>query len=633
MGKIHILPEELSNRIAAGEVVERPASVVKELVENAVDAGADAVSIEIERAGSRLIRVTDNGSGMDADDALLAFSPHGTSKIKAAADIDRILTLGFRGEALPSIASVARISLKTRTADTPEGVEIEIEGGRLLEQKPAGLAVGTVVAVRDLFFNVPARKKFLRSPATEEAHIQETVISLALGFPHVALSLQFDGRPALRAPGAATPAARVAGLFGRNFAGRMLEVDYREGELAIRGLIAAPGFTRPNRREQRTFVNGRAVESPALYRGIRDGYGTLADFGRFPPVMLNLETDPADYDINVHPTKREVRFKHEYAISHAFEAAVRETLRGAPAPEMKLPDAPSLARPDALLAAAEVHYQPGPAAVPIPGLEPAAAPEDDGAETPEPKTISPPPAPPVSLSCATLRTALAARDAEPKFTDRDGDVTLPPAPPVRSQLAEELADSENLRYLGIAFETFVVVEAAAPETLLVIDFHAAHERVLYERLLERAQHAAAAPSQALLLPLTVELSRTAAGFLAQNEKLFTALGFDLALLSSNTVMLNAIPAALPSSADWERILSDAVAAALEGERNVRANLEAIARAACHAAVKAHDPLNEVSAQALLRDLARCVRPDVCPHGRPTVLRISRTELARRFGRL
>ena len=660
MSKINILPEELSNRIAAGEVVERPASVVKELFENAVDAGADVVTVEIERAGSRLIRITDNGSGMDEEDALLCFSPHATSKIKNAEDIERITTLGFRGEALPSIASVAKLTLKTRTADKPEGLAIELEGGKIISRSPAGMAPGTVFAVRDLFFNVPARKKFLRSPATEEAHIQEMVIALSLGFPHVTVTLKFDGKIALQAPGEKSPAARAAGLFGKSFAEKMLPVNYAEEDIQISGLIAMPGFTRTSRREQRTFVNGRAVESMALYRGIRDGYGTLADFGRFPPTILNIELDAFEYDINVHPTKREVRFKREYLISRAVTNALRNALQQAPAPEIQLPTDKRLARPEVLLDAAAISYTPAVETPSIPGLgvkqhhdifieKPAAPAEDGASDTVQTKafaaedtavsvpippaipTVEKQPVEPISQPQPAVKEIPRTATS---FTDRDSDDIIPVKVQVsRPPLAQELANGENMHYAGIIFGTFVMLEDTANENLYLIDFHAAHERVLYEELLEKSQGESVVPSQQLLLPPAIELSRTAAGFINKNEKLFNQLGFDASMLSSNTVLLNAVPANLARCEDWEQILSDIVTMALEGEKTTRNSLETIARAACHSAVKANDPLNETTAKALIKSLSGCQRPDVCPHGRPTVLKMTKTELSRRFGRI
>lgn len=660
MSVITILPEELSNRIAAGEVVERPASVVKELFENSVDAGATSITVEIERAGTRLIKISDNGCGMDEADALLCFSPHATSKIKTPEDIERITTLGFRGEALPSIASVSKLSLKTRTAASPAGVELLMDGGKIIEQRPAGMPVGTVIAVRDLFYNVPARKKFLRSPATEEAHIQEMVIALALGFPHVSVTLKFDNKIALQAAGEKDPAVRAAGVFGKTFAEKMLQVDYSEENIRVSGLIAMPGFTRTSRREQRTFVNGRAVESMAIYRGIRDGYGTLADFGRFPPTVMNIELDAAEYDINVHPTKREVRFKREYVISRVCSNAVSTALQCTPAPEINLPADKSFVRPEMLIDMAAIKYTPAPEEPAIPGL---------GAKQPQTDTVKTADVPRFSRSGETIQvtgehdpiTAVEAveKDAakkttsvsiipekavyptdtaysKNKFTDESDSGTvltdILPRREVRSPLAEELSLIENMHYAGILFGTFVMVESAG-ETLYLIDFHAAHERVLYEKLLAKKSSGEPVASQQLLLPPAIELSRTAAGFISKNEKLFTALGFDASLLSSNTVLLNAVPADLAKCEDWENVLADLVNSILEGEKTSRDSLEAIARAACHSAVKANDPLNEVTAKALLKDLARCQRPDVCPHGRPTVLKITKNELSRRFGRI
>ena len=327
MSKIKVMSEQLSNRIAAGEVIERPASVVKELVENAIDAGARHIRIEIEKAGSRLISVADDGSGMDGDDALLCIEPHGTSKIFTEEDIDRITTLGFRGEALPSIASISRFSIQTRTSDMLEGTRVRVEGGRLLEAAPAGCPVGTVMQVRDLFFNTPARRKFLKAPATEAHHIEEMVLSMALPRHEVGFELRMDGRLVFNSPASSTAEARIREFFGRQFADAMWPVDHAENGIRVTGFVASPGFTRNSRKEQRTFINGRAVESPTLYRGIREGYATLNEPGRVPPVILYLEMPPEEVDVNVHPAKREVRFKHEYAISRAVTAAVSKALK------------------------------------------------------------------------------------------------------------------------------------------------------------------------------------------------------------------------------------------------------------------------------------------------------------------
>lgn len=634
MGRIQILPENLSNRIAAGEVVERPASVVKELFENAVDAGATRITVEIERAGSRLIRVSDNGCGMDENDALLCFAPHATSKIKSAEDIENIATLGFRGEAMPSIAAVSRLVLRTRTADTTEGLELTVEGGKLRSSTPAGMPVGTEVSVHDLFFNVPARKKFLKSPATEEAHIQEMVTMLALGFPQIAVTLKIDRKTVLHAAASTELVPRAAAVFGRTYAGKMLPVNWDEAGILVTGLAAAPGWSRPSRREQRTFVNGRAVESQSLYRGIREGYGTLADFGRFAPVILNLIMPPGEYDINVHPTKREVRFRHEYAVSRAVENAVRAALKQAPTPEITLPGEAALAdgdvekRADLILDSVQVTYQPSrPTQQPLfPRVK------EEPEEGPEATEAAAETAGPVeSGALDDLSEGGGSGPKPPKLTDRD-HLAMPAATEV-PPLAAELRDLEALEYLGIVFGTYILVESHGQDALLLIDFHAAHERVQYEKLLEQAARQDAAASQALLLPVTVELSRPAAAFINRHNAMFEKLGFEISPLSSNTLMLSAIPAALPGGADWEQLLLDTVSALLDRDRHQEVTLEQLARTACHAAVRAHDKLEPEGARALLAALSRCRRPDVCPHGRPSVLKLTRTELGRRFGRI
>jgi len=326
MSKIKVMSEMLSNRIAAGEVIERPASVVKELVENSIDAGATFIDVEIERAGSRLIAVTDNGCGMDEEDALLSLEQHGTSKLLDESDLDHILTLGFRGEALPSIASVSRFTLQTRTADNPVGVKISSDGGSKAVPVPVGTPVGTRIEVRDLFFNLPARKKFLKSAATEEHHIEEMLSLLAIGHPETGFQLRIDNRIAFRSPAGEKIEFRLRELFGKSFVEKMLFLEHTEGDIHISGCIAAPGFTRPSRKEQKVFINSRAVEALAVYRGIKEGYSTLAEQGRYNPVILFLEMPPEELDVNVHPAKREVRFKSEYVVSRAVTAAVSAAL-------------------------------------------------------------------------------------------------------------------------------------------------------------------------------------------------------------------------------------------------------------------------------------------------------------------
>lgn len=626
MSKIRVMSEHLSNRIAAGEVIERPASVVKELVENAIDAGAKRIRVEIERAGTRLIAVSDDGSGMDADDALLCLRPHGTSKLLDEEGIDNIVTLGFRGEALPSIASVSRLELCTRTADQREGTRVTVEAGNLLETAPCGGATGTSIRIRDLFFNTPARRKFLKSDATESHHIEEAVLALALPRPDVAFELVGDGRTVFQSPAAESAAPRLREFFGRPFADSLWPVCHRENGLEITGWTAAPGFTRNSRREQRTFINGRAVESPAIYRGIREGYATLAESGRFPPVILFLSMSPREVDVNVHPAKREVRFRHEYVVSRAVAAAIGNALkrtREAASPV----DADSLPLSGQIplrmvLDSAAVRYEPKKTEQPaFPEILPQ-----------RPAPPPPPPDPePEEEPFAPVSVPATAAGAE-FLTDVPPEPEAAPEVPATSKFDYPGAPFNGewpTRLIGVLDETYLL--AAGKTGLILIDQHAAHERVMFERLLDAAKRGAAA--QTLLLPQTLELPQSLATLLLRNRKIFEAIGFDIEPLGSCTVMLNSVPAALTDHRDLAVMIPDMLQELLENAgRNLPVELEYVARAACRAAVKAHDKLPPAAAEELLRQLGECRQGTLCPHGRPTMITVTLREIEKRFAR-
>ncbi len=629
MGKIRVLSEQLSNRIAAGEVIERPASVVKELVENAIDAGATRITVEVEGAGSRLIAVTDNGCGMDSDDAMMCLEPHGTSKIREASDIDRIMTLGFRGEAIPSIASVSRFTLCTRTAEAKEGFELQVEGGIVRNAAPAGAPVGTAIKVRDIFFNVPARKKFLKSPATEEHHIEEMLLMLALPCPEISFELIMNGRMAINSPGAETLDLRLREFFGKNFASQMLPVEYRENSLLIHGYIAAPGFTRTSRREQRTFVNGRAVESLAIYRGLRDGYATLAESGRFPPCVLFVQMPPADVDVNVHPAKREVRFKQEFTITRAVAGAVANALKKRQTPQSTLDYRVPM---ESFLGGAEISYEPE-------------APQPELIEVTEPEIRQIPEIPPQKERI---------HKSDEKVTEDFAVAELPVFPPPKAEkvttevtelpsLTDEDKVPEPVRpmpekivfngdwpteVIGVLDKTYIVASGNAG--LVLIDQHAAHERILFEKLQRDVTEGV--PSQNLLIPITLDLPRNAAQMMWKSRELFISLGFDIEPMGNSTIMLNAIPAALPAG-DWESVLLDVLDELIENSAaKLPLELDFVARAACKAAIKAHDFLTPEMAANLLEQLGRCRQGTLCPHGRPTMLTITLSEIERRFGR-
>lgn len=635
MGKIRIMDEALSNRIAAGEVIERPASVVKELVENALDAGAARISVEIERAGTRLISVSDDGCGMDAEDVLLALEPHGTSKLTEESQIDHITTMGFRGEALPSIASISRFELFSRPVGATEGTVLNVEGGKVVASSPAGGRVGTVARVRDLFFNTPARKKFLKSPATEEHHIEEMVAVLALGHHEVGFSLRLDGRQSLNVPPESRE-DRLREILGREYMRRMLVLDHREGEMRVSGFIAEPGFTRGGRREQRCYINRRAVEAPAVYRGIRDGYGTIGfESGRFPPAVLFIEMPPELLDVNVHPAKREVRFKSDYVVSQLIASAVRMALRRQRDSETALPESlevvvnPLTSKPkppvDYVLGEAALNYAPrtGEAQeLPLPELPPLPPLASDAAAD---RSVSQAPPPPDEWNAIPAAAEMLA----------DTPLTQPrefrPAPPL-AEAPHVLNDSENdgwpEQVLGIYDRSYILCSGRSG--LIVVDQHAAHERIMFEAIVADYERDSSS-AQTLLLPAVLELSHAQFGLLLRHRKVFERLGFEFEPAGGTTVLLSAVPVRLGSKRPPEELVPDMLEQLLDdsgGKLPVEG--EYAARAACHAAVRAHDELTLDEATELLRQLRNCRQGRLCPHGRPTMINLSRRELEKRF---
>ncbi len=596
MSIIRILPEDVSNRIAAGEVVERPASVVKELVENALDAGTTRLTIQVDRGGRSLVRVIDNGCGMDAEDALMCLEAHATSKIRERTDIGDIRTLGFRGEALPSIASVTRFQLRTRPHDADEGTEVNATGGVIQNVGPTGCAPGTTVQVRDLFFNLPARKKFLRSIATEESHIQEIVQLLAFAHPEVSFDLSFDDRTVLSVQGGSDLRTRAAMLLGRETVAAMVPVDHTDDHIQVTGFAARPGLTRSTRRDQRTFVNGRPVTAGGIHFAIRDAYHSMVMKGRYPPVLLFITLPPDRVDINVHPAKREVRFREHRQVGEVVGAGIRQALRGMPQPGIV--PSPEAAQPQMM-----------PPAAPV--ILPSAAPDMAGAaETVSTSAVpSMPPSPP----------AAACPEAPPP----------PPMPATTSITAADPDELPRLRVIGAITDLYLLAEGSTG--LVLIDQHAAHERVMFERILQQAQ-SKDGTGQGLLIPITIDLSAADANALRENLDAMASLGFAIEDFGGNSFIVSAVPAHFPQEnvAGMLRDIIDDLRDGLLRER--RADESAIAMAACKAAVKAHDHLAASEIDKLLEALGDTQLPYTCPHGRPTMINISFAELEKRFGR-
>ena len=639
MSIIRILPEHVSNQIAAGEVIERPASVVKELVENSLDAHAKRIIVRVERAGQRLISVSDDGDGMDPDDALLCFEAHATSKIATEKDISHISSFGFRGEAMPSIASVSKMTIRTRKRDAQEGVQVTVNGGKMIENLPVGCAPGTETVVRDLFFNIPARRKFLKSNATEERHITEIMSLITLAHPDTAFELTIDGRKIISSGGGEDLMPRIRDIYGRDLADAMTKIEFDTGRIQLSGYITKRGITRPSRQEQRIFVNGRPVESLPVYRGIKDGCGPMLDKGRYHPVLLFITLDPAMVDINVHPAKREVRFRNEFelycavrdAVAEALKTAAREsspflTSVPAPAPSQRNFDPEEFLKREAQAPAPEAEQ-------PIRESR-----ENKLIE----KTETPAPLPPKgSLERVMLASKVNYRPVGVPFQKPAlPDLFQHPEEPAPEEKKEETPASaevpagnfsfpgrKNIKILGFLEDTYIV--AVMKDSLVLIDQHAAHERVMYEKLMEMRDDTV---SQRLLIPVTLDLSRAECRFIEKNLDLFLKLGFEVETFGETTIKLNAIPAVMRQD-NAGGVFRDLVSNITQ-ESSVSARLDSsmLAQAACKAAVKAHDKLSLNECDALLDQMALCKLPFCCPHGRPTIINIPLSEIEHRFGR-
>ena len=620
MSRIKVMSKLLSNRIAAGEVIERPASVVKELVENSIDAGASEITVEIQRAGNRLIAVTDNGCGMDDEDALLSLQQHGTSKLLNESDLDHIMTLGFRGEALPSIASVSDFTLMTRQVGAAGGIKVHSDLDDKVETSPYGGAPGTRIEVRELFSNLPARKKFLKSPATEEHHIEETLSLLAIAHPETGFRLMIDNRPVLRTPACTEIKSRLREIFGKSFIDNMLFFEHTQGDIHLSGCVASPGFTRPSRRDQRIFINSRPVEAQAVYRGIRDGYATLAESGRYNPVVLFLEMPPQELDVNVHPAKKEVRFKSEYIVSRAVAAAVSEALQQMRNPgNIPVTNGSSLPLSGKLplsmvLDASEVSYTP------------------EKIKQPELLNISEEPVKNITaqlLESEDDEEIAPVHDVPEKETVLEEKVSFSPL--VKEVKPAAFSGNWPERIIGVIDRTYLLGECS--DGLVLIDQHAAHERIMFEKILAEAEKSSAARQQ-LLIAETVELPRAMVKLLMGNAELFDRLGFEIESAGGCTVLVNSVPLTPCGHKEIGKWLYDMLNELLENSPASGAVIspEFAARAACRAAIKAHDELSLKEMELLLEQLKKCRQGTLCPHGRPTLVAINFNEIEKRFGR-
>ena len=607
---IKILPDALVNKIAAGEVVERPASVVKELVENSIDADAKNILVEIRSGGVKSIRVLDDGVGMSAQDAELALSRHATSKIRGVDDLYKIETLGFRGEALPSIASVSFLELVTRTKGNLAGTLIKVEGGDIKEKKETGAPEGTSITIRELFYNTPARRKFLKSKITETKHVIDLVTTYALAYPQISFRLKSDERELFNLKRRDYLFERIEDLWGKEFLSSLVQIKEEAQDPQITGFLGKPEITKSTRPEIHLYVNKRPVVSRFLNHAIKTGYGELLPQGKFPVAFVFVQIDPQKIDVNVHPTKREVKFSQEHQIYSVVNLAVKKALA-------TLQAAPTLIRTDSRVITPEKESIPEPAA-------------SSRLQT-VPKRETPP----------TQREMEPFRRPEKGFTPKQEKIlseiysehSLKKDDAVQQKAVQPPEILEGKKNFWQVFNSYIITQDK--DELLIIDQHAAHERVLYE---EACAHLirGRATSQQLLFPAVVDLSPSESFALENNLDLFSKLGFEIKPFGGKSVMINAVPSLLKNKSETvflKEILSD-----LEEKLKIQIEsadplyrVKSIAQSfACKAAIKAGERLGQDDMSSLYRSLLATQAPFSCPHGRPTLIRFPLKELDKRF---
>jgi DNA mismatch repair protein MutL len=609
MGRIRLLSETVASQVAAGEVVERPASVVKELVENSLDASARNIDVVIRRGGISLVRVIDDGCGMDRDDALLSLERHATSKIRSAADLQAVATLGFRGEALPSIASVSRFRLTTRQTGAIAGTEIIVNGGKIDVVRDGGEAPGTQVEVRSLFYNLPARRKFLRSENTESRNIEHQIHLQAIGHPEIGFSLVRDDRKLFQLPATVTLGDRIRDLYGVELLQRLVEVNAAAApKVRISGFIGQAGLSRQTRSQQLILVNGRAIESSLITGAVREGYHTALMKGQYPVTFLFLELDPAAVDVNVHPAKREVRFRDPNGVREAVVRCIQQTLEHARSDWQEKFRAP---------------VPPGPAAA----VSAKAAPD---------LSLRPEVTAPEATHRELPHLGAVAGVADPDRAEIAGQAPRLPAYSASDALAlqrhaNRTAAQQQFEIIGVLSKLYVLMENA--NGLVLVDQHAAHERVLFEELRRRMeQHGV--PTQKLLLPQTFDVPPRDADWIEHNLSVLQRMGIGIESFGPDTFKIDSLPSFLDVSdaAQFMRKVIDDLKSASNNASAMRLGEEMIAKSVCRHAVKANDPLRYPEVEKLIRDLLDCDLPYCCPHGRPTMIQISLTELEKKFGR-
>ncbi len=601
MSSIQLLSDDLINKIAAGEVVERPASVVKELIENSLDAGATKIVIEVEDSGKKLIKVADNGLGMGAEDARQCILRHATSKIKDEQDLCAIATLGFRGEALASIAAVSRVSITTKRPGEVEGYTIVVEGGKIIHSTIAGAQAGTSVEVRNLFFNTPARKKFLKTDAVELRHLIDTGTRYALIHPTVSFRLLHDNHELLNAPAVDDLRSNIAFIYGVNLAKEMLEIGHAEQGIAVSGFVAPPYHARNDKSQQSVFVNKRWVRNMDIINTVYDAYHSLLFINKHPVLVLNVTIDPAQVDVNIHPTKAEIKFARREQVYNAILNAVQQALQ-----QHNL-------IPTLNPAVQQLTLEQKPQSEPVPPQE----------------TFYP--------FEPSTQTVFQVKERSSYPPGQTAEPLSPPAMEMAMEMALEQAAAEPLalprfpplRLLGQIHKTFFVAEAL--DGLFYIDQHAAHERVLYERFMQQYLQQEVQVQQ-LLRGEVIELSPAEAALVKEHKHALQELGFGLEPFGGNSIVLKTVPLLLGRLQSKE-VFYEVLSLLKEGKHKLlQTKEEIVTRMACRAAIMAGDTIAISEMESHLQELAKTKLPFTCPHGRPTLIKVDVNELEKRFRR-
>ena len=614
MSKILLLEQNVINKIAAGEVVERPASVIKELVENSIDSGATSITIEIKQGGISFIRVTDNGNGIASEEILIAFERHATSKINSAEDIENISSLGFRGEALASIASVCQVECITKTRKSISGTLIQIHGGEVTKQESIGCPEGTTMFVRNIFYNTPARLKFLKSQGTEAGYISEIINKLALGNPHISFKFINNNAVLLHTNGNNDLRNVIFHVYGKDFLRKMLPIEYIGNIITIKGFIGKPELYRSNRSQQSFFINNRYIKSSLLSRAVEDAYKNLIIINKFPVSILHLTINPQLVDVNVHPTKLEVRFEEESEIYTEVIEAIKTTLKQEILiPEVKLPFNKPVQTNN--YAQEEILVDKKPVVQQVSSIM------SDTISIQEINRSNPSP---LESYEQKINTEDMVKETNKVLNPKHNAKDIPTENTLESVLS-------NVRYIGQVFSTYIIVEK--DNKLFMIDQHAAHEKVMYEKYFEQFKNAAVLTQQ-LILPLIIDVSYKEKNFIDSHLGILKQLGFDIDEFGPTSYAIRGVPMLFhrPAGEDFFREVIETLI-----QRNIKNIYELkaddLATMACKSAVKAHNQLSEQEIQQLIQQLFSLENPFNCPHGRPTIVSLTQYEIEKMFKRI